>query len=81
MVQNRNGPGEIVSQPTRGDQPLRTNPHDGGAPNASAPTRVATHIQNASPGYTGVSPGVAAVMDAKIPPAFAQRIRDNIRRK
>jgi hypothetical protein len=79
MVKDRSGPGEMG--PGILGKPMRSGPHDGGAPNASAPTRVATHIQNASPGYTGVSPGVAAVMDAKIPPAFAQRIRDNIRRK
>jgi hypothetical protein len=76
------GPNDLPPS-IRGDAPMMVGPHDGGRlrnDNASTPTRVATHIQNASPGYTGISPRVAAEL-YKAPPAFGQRIRDHTRRK
>ena len=64
----------------RGDAPMKVNPHDGGAPNASAPTRVAIHTGPVTPGYKGVSPRVAAEL-YKALSAFAQRIRDHAKNK
>jgi hypothetical protein len=67
----------------RGDAPMMVGPHDGGRrrnDNASAPTRQALHTGPVTPGYTGISPRVAAEL-YKAPPAFAQRIRDHAKNK
>lgn len=76
-------PGEITAPGLCSPTGQMRGPHDGGrrvADNASAPTRQATYFGNESPGYTGVSPRVAAEL-YKAPPAFADRIRDHANRK
>jgi hypothetical protein len=76
-------PPNDLPPPLRGDAPMMVGPHDGGRlrnDNASMPTRAALHIQNASPGYKGVSPRVAAEL-YKAPPAHAARIRDHAKNK
>jgi hypothetical protein len=94
-VQNRMSPSVAAGPPIgatspgamppsiRPDEPLMVGPHDGGRrrnDNASPPTRAALHIQNASPGYKGISPAVAREL-YKAPPAFAAQIRDHARNK
>jgi hypothetical protein len=68
---------------TRGDAPLTLSPHGTrhAAPNASAPRRDAYHIQNATPGYTGISPAVLRELPNKAPPYAARTIRDQLRKK
>jgi hypothetical protein len=82
MVQYRNGPGEMGPGIPL-DKPRTTTPHGvkHQAANYSQPTTVAAHMRPTTPTGTGLSPNVLATMDAKIPPAFAQRIRDNIAKK
>jgi hypothetical protein len=72
-----------MPSPLRGDAPMTLGPHDGGRlrnDNASAPTHAALHTGPVTPGYTGVSPRVAAEL-YKAPSAFASRIRDHAKNK
>lgn len=64
-------------------EPMNVAPHGTRhqAKNYSTPTEAAVHMNPHAPVGTGISPLVAAVMDQKIPPAFADRIRANVARK
>ncbi|MFZ0147401.1 MAG: hypothetical protein WBG18_27635 [Xanthobacteraceae bacterium] len=67
--------------PRRGDMPMTKAPDRGRLVNPAPVSEAAVHLTKYAKPSLGISPDVLATMDEKIPPAYAARIRDQLRKK